>query len=130
MNRKPVQLALWVDNPDDIQVQCEHCGAVFNAAPQLTRLSDETRQRLLAHPAVSSLPRSTQEFLLRAPVGFLSGYRTGVAQMAAEALLSVGGVQHQLRVLTARGLVAAEPKRPHSRHHQYRLILPNGSQKP
>ena len=124
---KPVQLTLWLDEPERMDSQCPRCGHKYNNYSQAKRYTLPV-QRIMDHAKIQELTKSQREFLRDMPDAFLGGdMRMGVTEMSDWAGLTVPGAQYHVKTLAARGVILSEPKREGGRYHVYRFAFPNGN---
>jgi len=123
---KHVQLKLWVEDPEVVDVQCPLCGNRFNSRSQLPT-GKEVKEKALAHPRIRTLTQSQRAFLRDMPVDFLGGdLRMGVTDFSAWANFTVNGAQYHIKKLVRLGVLLHEPKRPGGTYCVYRFAFPNG----
>ena len=124
---KPVQLTLWLDEPDVMETQCPRCGHKYNNFSQAKRYTLPVQQ-IMAHAKIQELTKSQRDFLRDMPDAFLGGeMRMGVTEMGDRAGLSAQGAQYHVRTLAKRGVFLTEPKREGGRYRVYRFAFPNGA---
>lgn len=125
-----VQLKLWSDTPDRLDVQCTNCGHRFDALPQVQRNQDIV-DRVQAHPRVQSLTSSQRDFLFALPADFLGGQvRMGVTEMSDWSGLTATGAHYHVHTLVAKGIFSPEAKRAGGTYRVYRFNFPNGHKSP